>query len=227
MSYLGAGAQMVGGIMQSIAASQAAKAMQEQYKQELMRQRRYGQQSSAEFIPSLTSHGAETAQTQMAQGQQERMKSYSDMNNGSFAIGTAPIGAADKSYLNLTGASRAKLGSYGDWQLEQAINNIRTNEALNRVSNFAGGAAQVFPYRMYDAQHSADELAFWGGLISSIGGGGGSMASSFGGKDLPMMQNQQLMNQNGMTWGNAPIGNLGAGGGGWGGETQSLGPLIQ
>src|SRR5206468_2038209 len=84
-----------------------------------------------------------------------------------------------------SGMQRSKVGSVNDWQLDQMINRIRTQQDLDKISNFARGTSQIFPYRMYEAQHSMDELAFWGNLISSIGGGGGNMMSTFGGGGPP------------------------------------------
>lgn len=81
----------------------------------------------------------------------------------------------------MVGGQRAALGGYQDWLQGQAINQLHTGQDIGQVGNFAAGTAQVFPYKMYQAQHSQDELAFWGSLIASIGGSAANYAQMFGG----------------------------------------------
>lgn len=173
MSYVGAAANLVGGVIQSVAATKAQKEMFKEFKREQDRQSKFQQRATKNFNPALQQMGVETARQQMAAGQTNREEMYNNLVVPNV-VGVANPDPQTAAYLQGLGHNRAVLGSYGDWQLEQAINNIRTNEILNKISNFAGGSAQVFPYRMYQAQHSGDELAFWGKLISSIGGSGGS-----------------------------------------------------
>jgi hypothetical protein len=113
---------------------------------------------------------------------------YGDVMDRSLGVGSTPFSAADHGRLNLLGNARANVGAYSDWQLNQAINQIKLREQLNKISNFAQGTAQVFPYRMYNAQHSMDELDFWGKTISSIGSGGAGMTAS-----APQMPQQPQM----------------------------------
>lgn len=182
MGY-GAIASVVGGIMQSIAASQEQKAMIREFQKELARQRGFQTEAWGQFNQRLPGAGAETARTQMATGQQEREKGYAATGATPVSIGHSMFSptAIDQASAAMRGGLRAKLGSYGDWQHQQGMANTRFQDELNRISNFSSGWQQVEPYRMYDAQHSNDELAFWGQLISSIGGSSMNLASSFGG----------------------------------------------
>lgn len=183
MSYIGAGASMLGGIMQSIAASQEQKAMFDAFNKEQGRQRGFSDQATATWMPSLFSMSAENAGKERAAGEAARLGAYSDIGNIPLSTTSTPYGLAgsDKARLGLEAVPRAAVGGLTDWQLDRAINNIRTNQELRKISDTAAGQANVFPYRMYQAQHSMDELAFWGQLIASLGGGASSYANSFGG----------------------------------------------
>lgn len=183
----GAAASVLGGIIKTIAANQAKHAMEKAFKNELNRQGGYRQEAFGHLQGAFPTYGVETARQQMAAGQAHREGLYGDVGNLSFSAeqpsGFGPS-ESDKANLQMAGNARAKLGSYSDWQLDQMINRIRVNDELNRINDFARGTAEVYPYRMYDAQHSADDLAFLGDLISSVGGAAGAfggMGGMFGG----------------------------------------------
>ncbi|SRR6266496_1502759 len=179
---IGAGASVVGGIMQSIAASQAAKAMAQAFRNEIAAQEKYrGQAYAGTFEPTLQQRGVETAREQIGQGAQKRQDVYQSVGQVPFGVPSklGPTNRTQASY-SLLGKNRAQLGGYSDWALNQMISNIRAQDQLNKISNFASGTAQVFPYKMFEAQHSADELAAWGNLISSVGGSSQGWNQLFG-----------------------------------------------
>ncbi len=178
---VGAAANVVGGLIQSVAASKAAKNMAKQFAKEQNRQAGHSNEATIAFQGGLGERSAETADEQIDSGKNERAASYNAILSTPFGVGNVGPTSSDRAFLNLTGQSRAALGGYSDWQLDQLISNIRLNEELNRITNFAGGDASVFPYRMNDAQRSMDELAFLGQLVSSIGGSAGDWSKSFGG----------------------------------------------
>ena len=171
--------------MQSIAASQANKAMSTALQREMERQQGYRNQAFGTFQTGVQPRGVETAREQIGQGAENRQNFYQHVGQAPLAV-NAPTLPRAQEYYGLTGQNRARLGGYSDWAINQMISNIRTQDELNRLSNFAQGTAQVFPYRMYDAQHSADELAFWGSLIASLGGGAGSFLGGSGGSQPPL-----------------------------------------
>jgi hypothetical protein len=175
---IGAGANLVGGLMQSIAASKAQQEMGDAFLREMQQQQKFRNQAFGTFQEAVPQRGVETAQDQIAQGAQHRQDVYAQ-NTSPLGFGAGPT-ARDQAATGIAGALRGKLGGYSDWSLNQAISNIRTQDELNRITQQAGGQAQIFPYKMYDAQHSADQLAFWGSLISSIGSGAGSFLPSGG-----------------------------------------------
>lgn len=179
---IGAGANVVGGIMQSIAASQAKRNMEQEFAREMQRQARLRNEAFGIVQPGFAARGVEQARMDIEEGSKKRQEFYNKVAQTPFAI-QQPQAQTPRTVagFRMAGQNRAQLGGYSDWQLEQMIRSIRLQDELNRVSNFAGGWKQVFPYRMYDAQHSADELAFWGNLISSIGGTAQGWGSLFGG----------------------------------------------
>ena len=176
----GMAAQVLGSVVQGIAANQAKQAMKSAFNNEMKLQRGYRNEGFGVLQNHFPTLGVETAREQMETGQARREGLYDQVGQQTFSA-TQPSGfgqsSADKASLGMTGKAKAKLGSYSDWQLDQMISRIRAQDELNRISNFSGGDAQVFPYKMYDAEHSADELAMIGSVISSLGG----MASGMGG----------------------------------------------
>lgn len=176
---IGAGANLVGGTMQMIAASIAAQKMREQFLNEMQRQGAYRNQAFGALEGVLPQRGVEAARTSIAEGAANRRNFYGQVGAAPLAIGGGPS-TRDRAAYSLAGANRAQLGGYSDWALDQMIKQIRLQDELNKVSNFAGGMAGVFPYLMYDAQHSQDKLAAAGNLISSIGGGAQGWSQLFG-----------------------------------------------
>ncbi len=183
----GAAAQIIGQVMQAVAANKAKHAMEQAFKNELRRQRGYRNEAFGVVEQAFPRLGVETAREQMGAGQNYRLGAYGDAGQQSFSA-EQPTGmgasALDKASVDMSGQARAKLGSYTDWQLDQMIEKIRTQDELNRINNFASGEASIFPYLMSDAQHSADGLAFGGSLLSSLGGAASGMGM-MGGFSMP------------------------------------------
>ena len=173
------GANVVGGLMQSVAATMAKHAQEAEFAREIQRQQRYRNEAFNTFQPHVQTLGVETARPEIAQGAQNRESAYGKIGETKFGTQGGPS-ARDKAQYGLLGQQRAQLGGYSDWALNRMIANIRTQDELNRISNFAGGTAQVFPYKMEEAGHKGDELAFWGSLIASLGSGAGSFLPSGG-----------------------------------------------
>lgn len=193
MSGYGYGAILsaVGGVLQSVAAEQAGERMRQTFMDQLAREGRLSQNAYDIWQNSARGMGAEGAQQQMAQGEANRNALYDQLQGANLSAnhtGTARDAAQGKA----SGEVRAKLGSYSDWELMQHINNIRTQNELNKISNYASGWERVFPYKMDDAQHSQDELAFFGNLVSSVGGGASSFGSLYGGEQTGKPYTQSL-----------------------------------
>lgn len=193
--------QAIGGVLQSVAAEQAQEKMNQAFADMLARQQRYAQQSFGTLEGALPGMGVENARAQMAQGQAQRENLYSQlMGTPTSATGPAMTGR-DSAFGQSTGQARAKLGSYSDWQLMQHINNIRTQNELNKISNFSQGWASLLPLQLNQAQHSQDELAMFGSLISSLGGGASSFGNLYGGPQSAQPQTYNLNNGYGVSGG--------------------------
>lgn len=225
MSYIGT---IVGGAMQSIASGLEQQAMQNAFAAEMARQQGYDTQAYGAFQSSLPGQSTEQATKDISQGQQTREQDYGRLQSTPLLAsgGGMPTGT-DAAALSLSDISRAKIGGYGDWRMNQIINNIRTRDTLNKISHFAAGTASVFPYQMFAAQHSQDELNQWGQMISALGGGSLNLGS---GNYAPPSDNQFAAFNSGQgpvsssfadTWANQPVygsgtmqlgaGNVGAG----------------
>lgn len=178
MSYVGAATNVVGGALQMAAAIQARNAMAKAYDEEMARQRGYATQAMGQFNQAAMGSGVEEARRQLGIGEQSRLGDYLRVGGVNMGLGqpNRSTMALDLLYRQQRGGERAKLGAYSDYSLASAIQQMRNQQGLDQISNFAKGTAGVFPYRMYDAQHSADKLAMIGQMISSIGGGAGNWA---------------------------------------------------
>lgn len=172
------GANVVGGAIQSIAAGLENRSMGHTFADEGRRQRNFSGQEWQTFMPELGRMGIENANTELGQGAAQRMAAYGSANGAPLIAGQGMGTAGDQARLALEGQARAQMGSYSDYSLNQQIDKIRTQQALNQISQQAQGSAQMLPYRMYQAQHSQDVLDFIGKAISSIGSGGSPMTTS-------------------------------------------------
>lgn len=177
MSYVGAITNVVGGEISGWAAMLARDAMYKSYLHEQARQKGYADQAGKVMGQAIPQSGPEQAQRDMAQGYGERMGDYKTLESTPLSVGGGggPT-ARDQAFGDQVAQNRARLGSYGDWGLQKSIRDLQTQQKLNQITNFAGGTASVYPYRQYQAQHSADQLAMIGAAISSIGGGAANYA---------------------------------------------------
>jgi hypothetical protein len=162
--------------------------MQKQYQQEADIQAGYRNQALGPQGPIQTGIRQSSPEAMTAgvdAGAALRNKAYGD-------IAKVPLGSgfsrqseynpsADDAYLGLVGKARANLGGYSDWAVQQSINNLRNQQALNQIISFAGGQAKnVYPLKVYEAQHANDAMAAIGQAISSIGGAAGNYAQLYG-----------------------------------------------
>lgn len=183
MSYVGMATSMVGGIMQSIAASMENSAMQHAFNQEMRQQLGFSGQEFGQWVGDLPSQGSEAAGRAIDSGAQKAQGMYGQVNNMPLLAGggggsASPYASTDNAALQQAGSARARIGGLSDWQLGRAIDDLKTKDAINRINFRSQGQAQLFPYKMYNAQHSQDELDFWGKTISSIGNSGAGAALS-------------------------------------------------
>lgn len=126
------------------------------------------------FMPSLPGLGAEAATQQIAQGAGQRMQEYSQLLEQPLVpnVPQSAYGAVDQAKLGVQANAQANLGGYSDWSLNQMINQIRTKQELDKISNFAKGNAALLPFNLNAAQHAGDTAKGVGSLVD--------MAAMFG-----------------------------------------------
>lgn len=148
-------------------------AMAKAYSEEMAHQRAFTAQAMGDFEKRLPGYGSDSANRFIGQARGDRLQGYKDI--GQVPLGVKPgwQGAGKGSAAQVDVMSRARAGNaaYGDWSHNVGQQQIDQERALTGITSVAKGQAQVFPYRMYSAQHSWDDLAMIGQAISSIGGG--------------------------------------------------------
>lgn len=172
---------LVGGIIQTIAASQAQKAMEKAFAKQLREQNAFSNEATQAFYGTLQNDSVENAKQQMAMGLADRTAKYDALPQLGLTPSSQRTGRVAQN-VQSSGQALGRLGSYGDWQLNRDIANILQQDKIDKAINFAGGSASVFPYNMNAAQHSQDALAFLGQVISSIGGSAPAWGSMFQGE---------------------------------------------
>lgn len=208
MGAVGAGTQIIGGEMQGWAALLAKWKMADALQKAYNVQAQHRGEAMRTVLPAIKGSGREQATKDMTEGAAHRTAGY-EAAAGVPSSFDKRGGASetDKAQGRMRGQSRAKLGAYNDWSLNQMLRDIKLGNTLNQISSFAGGDASLVPYDMYEAQHKYDWLSQIGQAISSIGGGATDMA-----KFSQMPQGGAMP---------------GGGGGGGGFDMQSFGPVSQ
>ncbi len=220
-----AATNIVGGEIQGWAALLDKWAMQKKFQQEAAAQAAYRQQGlnvledhhdplygtplgiregvSGAMLPGAISQSSAGAmQRGVAEGAAMRNQAYGNIAKVPLGTGFSQQSkynpGADDAYTRMIGGARANLGGYSDWAIQQSINNLRNQQALNQISNFAGGQSRnVFPLQMYSAQHSHDDMAAIGQAISSIGGAAGNYMQLYGQQPTTPGYSPQYVNAGG------------------------------
>jgi hypothetical protein len=186
LAGLGAGA--AGTFMQYKGQQRAAKATANVWNQ--FRQRNQQREADAANVWSqnLKKSGADTANSEMAQGEQKRLAGYNRMDavgapaampratTGNRVIATpttasrASVKNAGSAWSKLLGGAQAKLGGVQQWQMNQQVRDNTTERELNRITRESrGDMNNVVPAQLNDASRKGDALMGWGSLVSSLG----------------------------------------------------------
>lgn len=190
-------AATVGGTAASVAGQEKAKrAMNNATNLELMRQRGIQDKSSAEFAQSLAQSLQPVANKQMQEGETEKLQGYEQAQAVPINVGNqqlvggqnAALNLQDNAQRSLSNRSRAKLGSYEKWQLDQAIKNLRSAQQQSLFNQEAQRSQAVHSLELQDASHRGDSLKALGtglgavgallslGSLAGVGAGGASSA---------------------------------------------------
>jgi len=177
---VGAGTNIIGGAIKAAAAAMAQQKAFEEFQAEQARQTGYANEAGGQWRTSLQGATADTARQQMEAGRQQRLMNFANVAQVQLQPGGShAMTMQDNAKLGAMSKSRARLGSYSDWALEQTLRDIKTQQELNRITSFAGGTAGVFPYKEDAALHAYDWLALIGNSIQQVGGAGGDTMDYF------------------------------------------------
>lgn len=175
-----AATSVVGGELQGWASLLDKWAEEQTYKDELAQQAQYQQQATGVFNQNLPQFSSGAAVGDMASGAAGRMAGYTAAEAVPTSVTKGNVtdyGQGARTTMDqTTGAPRAALGAYSDWQHQLGTQSDAESRALNQILNFAQGSASTYPYQMYDAQHSWDAMSEVGAAISSLGGGAANFA---------------------------------------------------
>ena len=166
------------------------------------RQRNQQRENEAANVWSqnLRKSGADTANAEMAQGEQKRLAGYNRMDaasvpsavpratTGNRVIATptkasrASVKNAGSAWSKLLGGAQAKLGGVQQWQMNQQVRDNNTERSLNQITREArGDMNNVVPAQLNDASRKGDAMMGWGSLVSSLGKLAGTGAGLGGG----------------------------------------------
>jgi len=178
LSAAGAGVEVVG-------TQKSQSAMNSAVENELAQQQGYAKQGRNIFEQSLQGSSPQTAQTEMAQGQQKAMSDYQrlqslDLNSAGkqapFQSDSSAL-TVDQGRTNLSNAAQAKLQGYSEWDLQQQIKDLQAKGQLGVLSTNAANTASLLPYQLQAAQHAGDTWTGIGSLLSAAGGITGSLGA--------------------------------------------------
>ncbi|MEI6194641.1 MAG: hypothetical protein WCS42_09950 [Verrucomicrobiota bacterium] len=154
--------------------------------------------SNAIFKKSLAGSTPEVAQQEMAKGTEARMSAWNDLKSATTPIAAAlpatsttttnpgqaaqtQSGGAASAWNKLNAGATAKLGSYSDWENQQAIKNGNASQKLETQNNFARGDANLLPLELSVAGEAGDKLSGWGSMVSALGSVAGAAGGLAGG----------------------------------------------
>lgn len=160
-------------------------------RQELLRQKGFQQKGQEEFAASLGKSGSDVAKKQIDQGTeavtaaQQQAGAVPISASQATSVDSQPQNVhqqAENNYVSQQGNARAQLGGYSDWQLDQWIKNVRAQQQLSQIGNFAHGSQNVLPFELQSAMHSQDDMQAAGTGLGALGAlvGGLGAAGLFG-----------------------------------------------
>lgn len=211
--------------LQIAASNKAASKMNEANQAELLRQKQYQARATQVANQSISDSSPQNAWQKLEMGEKKRTEAYSRL--GAQDLGTVqPNTAQPNSVVNnpaaqrfqrgsegvanawsrVVGGGQARLGAGEDWGLDQRIRNQETNSKLQRIGSDARVSAGILPTEIDAASHSADAMAGWGKLVSSLSsviGLYGATASTAGAGEALASNGQPAANYAANAWGAA------------------------
>ncbi len=180
----------------SMAASkQEQDKMNERATQEMQRQKGFQKQATGEFEKSLGQSGVERAKADTSKGSQILQDQYAKTaslptgaESASASLPTSQVSEERAGAQNQAArVSQANLGGISEWDINQWIKNLRAQQQLGHIANFARGSANVMPWEIQAASNSrAGEhalgtgLGLAGSLLGLYGAGAAGLGAQAG-----------------------------------------------
>jgi hypothetical protein len=173
---------------------------------ELLRQRKYSGEGAATFKKSLSESGSEQAGKQIGAGAAAMQQRYEGMpalgTSAAPSLAGSPstsVEAAGRNQLtSMSNVARARLMGYNEWDVNQALKNLRAQQALGVTSGLSQASEQPLGMEIQQASHAGDTLQGIGRLLGAVGGVAGMMSSaggSAGGGAVPASQKAAMYNE--------------------------------
>lgn len=170
MGYYGIALQAAGAIIQAVAAQKASENMEKELRRKRESSAAVAKRAMDSWKELVSGSGYAQSQLDLERNAAERVAVNDSMAGMSFQGGETPIGdRRDAQVARQRGTMVARVNAYDDTMLDKAIRELRAQEKLTKIENFETGSLQVYPYQIYDAQHSADKMAKAGKMVSSAG----------------------------------------------------------
>lgn len=159
----------------------AQKRMNDQLKVALSRQDSYSARGQEVFKKSLGESSANTAQKNIAEGEQAASQLYNRVQGlpvgaGLPTPGNQTVDARTQTRIGAANQAQAALQGYPNMSLLQWLNNAESNRLLGVNNNLSQNSASILPYQLQGAQASTADMAALGSLL----GTGGSLLGMYG-----------------------------------------------
>lgn len=174
--------------LQMHAASEEKNAQEKAVQDEMLRQSQYQRKATQEYQNSVMKGTPEQVKRNMVSDTATREAELNKATNaslgGSSALPTSTETqkAGQVQQGQESAAARAKMGAYSDYDLEQWIKNLRSQQRIGMLGDFAGHSQNILPFALQDAARSHATERMGGQLLGALGSlaGAGSAAGGVG-----------------------------------------------
>lgn len=172
----------IGAGVSAYGAQESASSMEDAQKAELTRQRDYQKRAKGVFQEVVKQSTPEVVKRQMDEGTQHQMEQYQKLQQTPLTSSAAASPAQDSAKNAMVSAlsNRAAApigGGIPNWNILQAIKDLKARTLLGIVGNTASRSQSVLPFELRQASHAGDPFKFAGQGISTLGGLYGAYSS--------------------------------------------------
>lgn len=151
--------------------------------QELARQRKFSDSQKQEFSKSLRQNSLPEAQSNITQGQTQRLQDYEQAQQIPYTNTPQVTGKenvrtlVDTAQMRQGHRARAKLGGYDTWLLDNAVKNLRTSQQQSLINDASQRSQALLGMDLQGASQAGDGWQ----TVSSLLGAAGSLYGLSGG----------------------------------------------